>query len=541
MVTVYLFVVNRVILLSGHISSGKTTLSEGISKYYNAEVFKTSEFLKSRFTEGKQLDRKILQDMGDELDEKTKGKWVLDGLNNWLEQQKGLEVIVVDSVRKKGQIEYINDAFWPHVTHIHLTAPENDLESRFKLRQQSELEKEIEYSKAKQNETEKQIDDLANIADFVIDTKRSTAKDVLARAISYVDIPTGKGKGYVDVIIGGQYGSEGKGQIAAYLANEYDILIRVGGPNAGHSVFEKSSKYIYHNLPSGSTMNRKAKLMIGPGAVLDTDVLLKEIHEKKIEGGRLCIDGRAMVIVEQDKSNEKFLVKKIGSTGQGVGSATARRITDRGKEVKLAKDIPDLEKYIGNTVDILEKAYKEGKKILLEGTQGTGLSLYHGEYPFVTSRDTTVSACLSEAGISPKRVRRVIMVCRTYPIRVENPKDGTSGPLKDLTWEEIANRSGYSVNEIKKAEITSTTNRQRRVGEFEWENVHKAAVLNGATDIALTFTDYIDKKNVDARRFEQLTEETFKFIEEVEQVTGAPVSLLSTGFNEHSVIDRRLW
>ena len=537
----YFFVVNRIILLSGQISSGKSTLSEGLSRHYRMKIFKTSEFLKGRITKGQQIDRKILQDMGDKLDAETGGKWVLDELIKWLDQQKGLQGVVVDSVRIREQIEHINEFFWPHVTHIHLTAPKNDLENRFKSRQRSGLDKEMDYNKVKQNQTEKQIDELASISDLVIDTKRSTEKDVLARAISYIDIPIGTGRGYVDVIVGGQYGSEGKGQIAAYLANEYDILVRVGGPNAGHSVREQSSKYIYHHLPSGSKMSGNAKLLIGPGAVLDVKKLLKEIEERGIEDDRLCIDGRAMVINEQDKENEKVLVEKIGSTGQGVGSATARRITDRHSEVKLAKDISELKKYIGNTLDILEKAYKENQRILLEGTQGTGLSLYHGEYPFVTSRDTTVSACLSEAGISPKRVRRVIMVCRTYPIRVEDPKDGTSGPLRNLTWDEIACRSGHSVEDLKKAERTSTTNKQRRIGEFEWENIHRAAVLNGATDIALTFTDYINKKNVDARRFEQLTEETLNFIEEVERVTETPVSLISTGFNEHSVIDRRLW
>jgi adenylosuccinate synthase len=505
------------------------------------KIFKTSEFLKGRMAKGQQIDRKNLQDMGDKLDVETDGKWVLDELSKWIDLQEDLQGVVVDSVRIKEQIKHINEFFWPHVTHIHLTAPNNDLEHRFKSRQQSGLDKETDYNKIKQNQTEKQIDELTSVADLVIDTKRSTEKDVLARAISYIDTSVGTGRGYVDVIIGGQYGSEGKGQIAAYLANEYDLLIRVGGPNAGHSVREWPSKYIYHHLPSGTKMSGNAKLLIGPGAVLDTNKLLKEIKERGIEDGRLCIDGQAMVINEQDKENEKVLVKKIGSTGQGVGSATARRITDRYKEVKLAKDIPELNKYVGSSLDILEKAYKENKRILLEGTQGTGLSLYHGEYPFVTSRDTTVSACLSEAGISPKRVRRVIMVCRTYPIRVEDPEGETSGPMRDLTWDEIARRSGHSADDLKKAERTSTTDKQRRIGEFEWENIHKAAVLNGATDIALTFTDYISKNNVDARRFEQLTEETLKFIEEVERVTETPISLISTGFNEHSVIDRRLW
>ena len=133
------------------------------------------------------------------------------------------------------------------------------------------------------------------------------------------------------------------------------------------------------------------------------------------------------------------------------------------------------------------------------------------------------------------------MVCRTYPIRVGNPKKKTSGPLREISWEEIARRSGYSASRLRKAERTSTTNRPRRIGEFEWGLLRRAALLNGATDIALTFADYISIKNVNAKRFGQLTQETINFIQEVERVSGAPVSLISTGFNSRSVIDRRSW
>lgn len=533
--------ITNIVILSGQISSGKTTLAKGLASLYGMKIFKTSEILRDKIEPGKLIDREILQNEGDKLDRQTHGKWVLDELNKWLEQQENAQGVIIDSVRIKEQIDFLKDCFWPHVVHIHLKAPKNVLENRYKSNKNGTLDKESDYNMVKQNQTEKQIDELAKIADLVIDTKRSTKGDVLTRAACYIDTPIGTGRGYVDVIIGGQYGSEGKGQIAAYLANEYDILIRVGGPNAGHSVYDSKSKHIFHQIPSGSRMNKSAKLLIGPGAVIDPDKLLNEIIEQDIDVKRLCIDGNAMVINEQDKKNEIGLVATIGSTGQGVGSATARRITERGGNVILAKDSIELKPYVCSTLKILERAYKENKRVLLEGTQGTGLSLYHGFYPHVTSRDTTVSACLSEAGIAPKRIRRVIMVCRTYPIRVQDPPDRTSGPLQDLTWNEIAERSGYDVDTLKNAEKTSTTKKQRRVGEFEWENLHKAAVLNGATDIALTFTDYINKDNVHAMRYEQLTPETLNFIEEVERVTETPVTLISTGFSEHSIIDRRLW
>ena len=112
---------------------------------------------------------------------------------------------------------------------------------------------------------------------------------------------------------------------------------------------------------------------------------------------------------------------------------------------------------------------------------------------------------------------------------------------QEISMEEIARRSGKSVEEIQHTEITSTTYRKRRIGEFEWDLLRKATLLNGPTDIALTFADYLSAKNEKAKRFEQLTEETIRFIQEVERVAGVSVSLITTGFNYRSIIDRRSW
>jgi len=111
----------------------------------------------------------------------------------------------------------------------------------------------------------------------------------------------------------------------------------------------------------------------------------------------------------------------------------------------------------------------------------------------------------------------------------------------EIDLKEISKRSGIELKELEKIEITSTTHRKRRIAEFDWVLLRKSALLNGPTDIALTFTDYIDKKNREAKRFEQLTRETIDAIEEIERVTHARVSLIATGFNDRSVIDRRSW
>jgi len=532
--------INRIIILSGPISSGKSTLAEGLAHRFNMTVLKTSVLLQRRINSELVGDRKVLQAEGERLDKRNRGRWVLDELTKLISRNPSITEIIIDSVRIEDQISAIREAFGPIVIHVHLTAPMNELEQRYYKRRETGKEKDFKYSEVKENRTEKQVENLAKIADIVIDTKRCTEEDVLIRTASHLRICTGRGTGFADVVVGGQYGSEGKGQIAAYLAREYDLLVRVGGPNAGHKVFEEPQPYAHHQLPSG-TRKCDAKLLIGPGAVLNPRNLLKEIADCKVDKERLCIDRNAMIITDEDIASEAALVRNIGSTGQGVGAATARRILKRQRSTLLAQDIPELLPFLGSAQEILEDAFSKNWRVQLEGTQGTGLSLFHGSYPHVTSRDTTALGCLAEAGIPPNRVRKVVIVCRTYPIRVGNPKGNTSGPLRDISWEEIARRSGYNADKLRSAERTTTTNRRRRIGEFDWALLHRAAFLNGATDIALTFTDYISKENLKAKRFEQLTPETINFIQEVERVTGAPVSLISTGFNNRSIIDRRSW
>jgi adenylosuccinate synthase len=389
--------------------------------------------------------------------------------------------------------------------------------------------------------TEKRVAQLRESADFVVNTERCTPEDVLVRVATYLGLVTRDYSRLVDVYVGGQFGSEGKGHIISYVAREYQVLLRVGGPNAGHKVYMDEGAITHHQLPSG-TLRTHAKLLIGAGAVLNIESLLEEIARCKVSADRLAIDRRAMIITKADIAAESALKRKIGSTKQGVGFATARKITERGGNVRLAEEYKELRPYIKDVWEELEKAYSAGSKVLLEGTQGTGLSIHHGYYPYVTSRDTTVAGCLSEAGISPSRVRKVVMVCRTYPIRVQNPTNGTSGPMSlEIKWNEVSKRSGIALAKLKKTEKTSTTNRDRRVSEFDWALLRKAAALNGPTDVALTFADYLHKNNENARRFEQLNVDDIQFIEQVERVAAAPVSLISTRFDFRSIIDRRAW
>ena len=530
----------RIIVLSGPVASGKTSLGDDLMRHHEFAWLKTRELIRSQL--GARDERGSLQEAGEQMDRDTGGRWVADALGVLLDPLPPDSVVLVDAVRTEAQIEAVRESFGACVTHVHLTAPAAILAERYRARK-GHIQELASYQEVQANATEGRVDTLTQIADIVIDTHRNTRADVEVRVAGHLGLYGRSVERLVDVLVGGEYGSEGKGQVSAYLAPEYDFLVRVGGPNAGHQVYEQPQPYTFHLLPSG-TRNCAAGLILGPGAVLSIQTLMREIHDCRISPERLSIDPQAMIIEAEDIELERAVLEKaIGSTAQGVGAATARKVLRSAatKPVRLARDMDELSPYLREAQVVLERAFARGQRVFLEGTQGTGLSLHHGKYPFVTSRDTTVGGCLAEAGIAPSRVRRIIAVCRTYPIRVLNP-GGDSGPIgTELTWEEIAHRSGIELDELTRQERTSTTKRPRRVAEFDWTLLRRAASLNGPSDIALTFADYLSVKNRDARRFEQLTPETIRFIEEVERISAASVSLIATRFHSRSIIDRRTW
>ena len=543
----------QIIVLSGPVACGKTTLGDALETRFGFRRLKTRQLIRAML--GTEPERTALQKAGEDLDRETNGQWVAAALTRQLVEfertlESGVEApsVIVDSARLISQVEAIRDAFGRKVVHVHLTAPVERLAERYAARTGA-IDELSSYDQVRSDPTEAQVETLAGVADIVIDTVQSAPEDVLIRVAARLGLYGRSVERLVDVLVGGQYGSEGKGHIADHVAPEYDVLIRVGGPNAGHTVFEVPKPYTFHLLPSGTRRNSRARIVLGPGAVVALPRLLQEINQCEVAPERLAIDPQAIVIDAKDIEIETALRDTIGSTGQGVGSATSRKVlrTLADPPVRLAREAPELAKYIVPTRTVLEAAYAAGQRILLEGTQGTGLSLHHGSYPWVTSRDTTVSGTIAEAGIAPTRVRKVVMVVRTYPIRVESPPVKTageagSGPMsRELEWAEIARRSGVTLEELQAKEKTSTTGRKRRVAEFDWELLRKAATLNAPTDIALTFADYLRIENRAARRYEQLTDETLRFIEEVERVATAPVSLIAVQFAFRSIIDRRAW
>lgn len=302
--------------------------------------------------------------------------------------------------------------------------------------------------------------------------------------------------GKLTVLVGGQYGSEAKGAIAAYLANEYGIHVRVGSPNAGHTIWWKGQKHVMQSIPCG-WINPNASIVIGRGALLNMKQFMKELvhimqyYPDFLE--RLYIDPEAGILDEKfhkmEGGTEGEMHKRIGSTGEGVGPARVARINRDKSEFHQFKDVAEeygLEKcMLPNTPAFLAKLQDNGVSILIEGTQGAGLSLLHSHYPYCTSIDTNAAGIISEVGIAPSRVTDVILVCRTYPIRVA----GNSGYMKnEITWEELDKRLGKHIDKEK----TTVTKKIRRIAEWDDELFEQSCILNAPTQIALTFANYID-------------------------------------------------
>ena len=534
----------RIVVLSGPIGAGKTALAQKLTDRYGARVIKTRDLIRVQVPRVKE-ERAALQRAGEKLDREDGGRWVKNALVRFIEDNVGgaeaSGFFVINSARIAGQVSAIREAYGTAVHHIHLDASDPVLAERYAAR--TDKTKEFErYEQVRASKTERNVRGLEDLADTVVLTDRCTPEAMLVRAIALLGFYPRIATPLVDVLVGGQYGSEGKGNIVGHIAPEYSLLVRVGGPNAGHKVYAEPEPEAYFHLPSGTERAPKAQLLLGAGAVIYPPKLLQEIATHHIDTARLSIDPQAMIIEDADREFEQAMLDTISSTAQGVGAASARKIMGRGGKseplVRLAKDVEELRPFIRESQVILERAFARGDHVLLEGTQGTTLSLHHGLYPYVTSRETSVAGCLADAGIASTRVRRVVMVCRTYPIRVGGP----SGHMElEISYEELAARSGIDIGELKTTETTTTTKKQRRLAEFDWEQLHRSTILNGPTDIALTFVDYLNRANRSAYRFDQLKLETVRFVEEVERVSGVPVSLISTNFSWRNVIDRRSW
>lgn len=528
----------RLIVLSGPIGVGKTTFGDALVDLFRAQKVSTRSWLLANTDCAN--ERGALQAAGAAQDTETGGAWVVKVVEE-AQSQDIDALLLLDAARIEGQVQALRERFGADVFHVHLNADPAQLERRYATRK-AELKEYPTYAEARRHGTEAQVDSLAAIADVVLETDYSGSETLAITTMAMLGSKPAGPTRLVDVIVGAQYGSEGKGNICAKIAADYGAMMRIGGPNAGHRVFDPAYKYV--QLPSGTMSNPEAKILIGAGSTLWLPTLLKEIGDHGLRGDRLSIDPQAMVIDDWDRRAEAGGLVSIATTKQGVGAASARKIVNRGDppmlgpSSTLARNVPELAEYVRDVREELDRLYRDGTRILLEGTQGTALSIHHGPYPHVTSRETSVSGCLSDAGIPHLRVSRVIMVVRTYPIRVGGPS-GWMG--RELEWQEISDRSGIPLADLIEAEKGTVSNRLRRIAEFDWGQLRRAAELNGATEIALSFVDYLGITNRDAPDFAGLNHKAQDFIRRVEAVAGMPVTMVSKAFAHGGVLDRGSW
>jgi adenylosuccinate synthase len=329
------------------------------------------------------------------------------------------------------------------------------------------------------------------------------------------------------IIVGGFFGDEGKGKIVAHIAHQdHPTVISRGGvgPNAGHTVLVGTKEYGVRMVPSGFVYPH-ADLCIGPGVLVDPRVFLREVSEVEVSG-RIFIDGRCGVIEEdhiaRDKGSE-HLAKTIGSTGSGCGPANSDRVL---RVARQAKDLPELAPYIIDVAEKVNLAIDNGESVLLEGTQGFGISLYYGTYPFVTSKDTSASQIAADNGVGPTKVDDVIVVFKAFPTRVGE------GPFST----EMSLDKSHSLG-IR--EFGTVTHRERRIGTWDGKMARYSAMINGCTQIAITGIDRVDPTCFGATSYDQLSQTAKDFIRQVEVDVGHPVTIISTGPELSQIIDLR--
>jgi adenylosuccinate synthase len=333
-------------------------------------------------------------------------------------------------------------------------------------------------------------------------------------------------------VVGGQYGGEGKGKISAYITQHenIDVCIRCGGPNSGHSfVAEDGTTKLLRQVPTGY-IRPQTRLLIPAGALVDLGVLKDELDSFGLDGARVGIDRNTMVIEESDREREAGLKlrERLSSTLCGVGSAVSRRVL-RGADVKLAKEAaqehPWLKELLTDVSLESNEALDAGKKVLVEGTQGFGLSLYHSQhYPCATSRDTSSAGFLSEVGLSPRLVTEIVLVLRTFPIRVAGQQ---AGPLHDeIDWEILQKESGYPYPIEEK---TTVTKKVRRLGRFDWKLANAAVRVNRPTQLAINGLDYLDFRDLDCKDYGSLSRKPKAFVDELEQRYQTPVTYCGVG------------
>lgn len=330
-----------------------------------------------------------------------------------------------------------------------------------------------------------------------------------------------------NIVVGGFFGDEGKGKIVAYLVKKdiISLAARGGvGPNAGHTFNLNGQTFKVRMLPSAA-FNVNTKLAIGAGVLVDPKILLNEISTFHAHD-RTFVDPHCGIIKEDhilQDSTESFLKDKIGTTGTGTGPANSDRAL---RKLSLAMDCSEIKNYLNDVSCMIHSDLDKKNNVLLEGTQGTYLSLYHGGYPFVTSKDVTASSVCADVGIGPKYIDEVLVVFKSYVTRVGG------GPLENELGKEETRKRGW-------LEYGSVTGRERRSSPFNIELAKRAIRLNGGTSFALTKLDVLFPECAGVTDYSKLSLPSKRFVEEIEAELGLKAELIGTGAEVDAVIDLR--
>jgi adenylosuccinate synthase len=340
----------------------------------------------------------------------------------------------------------------------------------------------------------------------------------------------------ITIITGAQFGGEGKGKIAAYLAwkEGASVACRCGGPNSSHTVIWNGRTYRLRMLPTAAVIIPDIQVYFGAGTLIHIPTLWREIKDTAFRG-RLVIDPQAGIvtdeIIRQQRADGRYAI--LGSTLTGTGYANAQRCM---RSLPLAREFPELKERaeLAEVSQLVYARHRENANILVEGHQGFGLSNYHGDYPFTSSRDSTASSMLAEIGLGPiQKNLRVVLATKMFPTRNHAGSVGQELASDEAAKLGIAEYGGGAWD---------LPNRRRRVGMLDVDIVRRAVIANSASEIALTGIDYLCKEASGASDFDRLSDESKEELEDIfsliEGHTGVPVRYLSTGPETESTFDR---
>ena len=354
----------------------------------------------------------------------------------------------------------------------------------------------------------------------------------------------------IDIVLDLSFGSSAKGHVIEDLVKvrKYSHSIRTGATNAGHTLSYKGKMYSVQTIPC-AWVDPNIKLVLGAGCFIQKSILEKEICMINKATGmdvrdRLYIDYRATILEDQDIQSEndgEGMNKEMGSTAHGCGAILIRKLW-RGHNHEIPHRMESEKEYCEKmglkVVDTIEMLDEEDATILLEGTQGTMLSIHTTPYyPYCTTRECTASGYLAECGFSPFDVRDIIGVIRSFPIRVHGNSGDTSG--EELTWDQVSQIAGREIV----PERTTVTKLVRRIFTFGDKDFEHAVRINKPTKLALSFADYLAPGIENSTNEKDIPVDSYNilraFMDRLERGARAPVIWIGT--SPTTSILRRTW